>query len=211
MANTYKNRIHKPYQVIYNGRVYHKEKIEAKVEEESQILDIKKQFKVIGTHCLLTKRKGIHQTILALKHLPDYFFIIVGDGIELENLKSLAKRENVYDRCWFLGYKKNAISYLKYFDVYAATSYSEGFSLSLIEAGQCKLPTVCSNIAIFKEQYNENEVVFYELDNIASLSEAIAKALNNKQQYAENIYKRAINDYSIENMSNQYLELYCKN
>ena len=211
MANTYKNRIHKPYQVIYNGRAYHKEKIEAKVDEESQILDIKKQFKVIGTHCLLTKRKGIHQTILALKHLPDYFFIIVGDGIELENLKSLAKRENVYDRCWFLGYKKNAISYLKYFDVYAATSYSEGFSLSLIEAGQCKLPTVCSNIAIFKEQYNENEVVFYELDNIASLSEAIVKAFNNKQQYAENIYKRAINDYSIENMSNQYLKLYCKN
>ena len=179
--------------------------------EESQILDIKKQFKLIGTHCLLTKRKGIHQTILALKHLPDYFFIIVGDGTELENLKSLAKRENVYDRCWFLGYKKNAISYLKYFDVYTATSYSEGFSLSLIEAGQCKLPTVCSNIAIFKEQYNENEVVFYELDNIASLSEAIVNAFNNKQQYAENIYKRAIDDYSIENMSNQYLKLYCKN
>lgn len=211
MANIYKNRIHKPYQVIYNGRVYHKEKIEAKVDEESQILNIKKQFKVIGTHCLLTKRKGIHQTILALKHLPDYFFIIVGDGIELENLKSLAKRENVYDRCWFLGYKKNAISFLKYFDVYAATSYSEGFSLSLIEAGQCKLPTVCSNIAIFKEQYNQEEVVFYELDNIASLSEAITKAFNNKQQYAENIYKRAIDDYSIENMSNQYLKLYWKN
>ena len=90
MANTYKNRIHKPYQVIYNGRVYHKEKIEAKVDEESQILDIKKQFKVIGTHCLLTKRKGIHQTILALKYLPDYFFIIVGDGTELENFKILS-------------------------------------------------------------------------------------------------------------------------
>ena len=62
-----------------------------------------------------------------------------------------------------------------------------------------------------KEQYNQEEVVFYELDNIASLSEAIVKAFNNKQQYAENIYKRAINDYSIENMSNQYLKLYCKN
>ena len=139
------------------------------------------------------------------------FFIIVGDGIELENLKSLAKRENVYDRCWFLGYKKNAISYLKYFDVYAATSYSEGFSLSLIEAGQCKLPTVCSNIAIFKEQYNQNEAVFYQLDNIPSLANAITKAYNNKQQYATNIYNRAINDYSIENMCNQYLKLYCNN
>ncbi|VDG81727.1 phosphatidylinositol glycan-class A [Capnocytophaga ochracea] len=211
MECAYKNRIKKACNIIYNGRTFSEEKINAPVEEHSQLLAIKKQFKIIGIHCMVSKIKGIHQTILALKHLPDYFFMIVGDGIELENLKSLAKRENVYDRCWFLGYKKNAISYLKYFDVYAATSYSEGFSLSLIEAGQCKLPTVCSNIAIFKEQYNENEVVFYELDNIDSLSEAIAKAFNNKQQYAENIYKRAIDDYSIENMSNQYLELYCKN
>lgn len=211
MEHTYKNRIKKTSKVIYNGRSFSEEIINAPVEEHSKLLAIKKQFKIIGIHCIVTKIKGVHQTILALKHLPDYFFIIVGDGTELENLKSLAKRENVYDRCWFLGYKKNAISYLKYFDVYAATSYSEGFSLSLIEAGQCKLPTVCSNIAIFKEQYNENEVVFYELDNIDSLSEAIAKAFNNKQQYAKNIYKRAIDDYSIENMSNQYLKLYCKN
>jgi glycosyltransferase, family 1 len=211
MEHTYKNRIKKASNVIYNGRTFSKEIINAPVEEHSKLLAIKKQFKIIGIHCIVTKIKGVHQTILALKHLPDYFFIIVGDGTELENLKSLAKRENVYDRCWFLGYKKNAISYLKYFDVYAATSYSEGFGLSLLEAGQCKLPIVCSNIAIFKELYNENEVVFYELDNIASLSEAIAKAFNNKQQYAENIYKRAIDDYSIENMSNQYLKLYCNN
>ena len=32
MANTYKDRIHKPYQVIYNGRSYYKEKIEVEVE-----------------------------------------------------------------------------------------------------------------------------------------------------------------------------------
>ena len=211
MEHTYKNRIKKTSKVIYNGRSFSEEIINAPVEEHSKLLAIKKQFKIIGIHCIVTKIKGVHQTILALKHLPDYFFIIVGDGTELENLKSLAKRENVYDRCWFLGYKKNAISYLKYFNVYAATSYSEGFGLSLLEAGQCKLPTVCSNIAIFKELYNENEVVFYELDNIASLSEAIVNAFNNKQQYAENIYKRAIDDYSIENMSNQYLKLYYKN
>lgn len=210
MANLYKNRIRIPFQVIYNGRSYHKRMIDAIVDEENQILEIKRQFKVIGTHCLLTKRKGVHQSILALKYLPDYFFIVVGDGMELESLKNLARQENVYNRCLFLGYKKNAISYLKYFDVYVATSYSEGFSLSLIETGQCSLPTVCSNIEIFKEQYNESEVVFYEIDNIPSLADAIKKAYNHKEQYATNIYKRAIEDYSIEKMSTQYLELYSK-
>ena len=211
MEHTYKNRIKKASNVIYNGRTFSKEIINAPVEEHSKLLAIKKQFKIIGIHCMVTKIKGVHQTILALKYLPDYFFIVIGEGAEKEALQKLANEQSVADRCLFLGYKKNAISYLKYFDVYAATSYSEGFGLSLLEAGQCKLPIVCSNIAIFKELYNENEVVFYELDNIASLSEAIAKAFNNKQQYAENIYKRAIDNYSIENMSNQYLKLYCKN
>lgn len=210
MANLYKDRIRIPYQVIYNGRSYNKEKMNNPVEEEYQIIHIKKQFKVIGTHCLLTKRKGVHQSILALKYLPDYFFIIVGDGIELDSLKNLAIQEDVYDRCLFLGYKKNAICYLKYFDVYVATSYSEGFSLSLIETGQCSLPTVCSNIEIFKEQYNEKEVIFYEIDNISSLAQAIVKAYDNRQQYATNIHERAIKDYSIEKMSAQYLELYSK-
>ena len=211
MEHTYKNRIKKASNVIYNGRTFSKEIINAPVEEHSKLLAIKKQFKIIGIHCMVTKIKGVHQTILALKYLPDYFFIVIGEGAEKEALQKLANEQSVADRCLFLGYKKNAISYLKYFDVYAATSYSEGFGLSLLEAGQCKLPIVCSNIAIFKELYNENEVVFYELDNIVSLSEAIAKAFNYKQQYAENIYKRAIDDYSIENMSNQYLKLYCKN
>jgi glycosyltransferase, family 1 len=211
MEHNYKNRIKKASNVIYNGRTFSKEIINAPVEEHSKLLAIKKQFKIIGIHCMVTKIKGVHQTILALKYLPDYFFIVIGEGAEKEALQKLANEQSVADRCLFLGYKKNAISYLKYFDVYAATSYSEGFGLSLLEAGQCKLPIVCSNIAIFKELYNENEVVFYELDNISSLSKAIAKAFNNKQQYAENIYKRAIDDYSIENMSNQYLKLYCKN
>ena len=210
MEYTYKNRINIPSSVIYNGRSYSEQIIKAIIEEHLQLQAIKRQFKIIGIHCIVTKIKGVHQTILALKYLLDYFFIIIGDGKELETLKNLAKQEGVYDRCLFLGYKKNAISYLKYFDIYVATSYSEGFGLSIIEAGQCGLPIVCSNIDIFKELYSDKDVVFYEIDNILSLTNAIRKAYDYKEQYATNIYKRAIEDYSIEKMSKQYLELYTK-
>ena len=210
MEYTYKNRINIPSSVIYNGRSYSEQIIKAIIEEHLQLQAIKRQFKIIGIHCIVTKIKGVHQTILALKYLLDYFFIIIGDGKELETLKNLAKQEGVYDRCLFLGYKKNAISYLKYFDIYVATSYSEGFGLSIIEAGQCGLPIVCSNIDIFKELYSDKDVVFYEIDNILSLTNAIRKAYDYKEQYATNIYKRAIEDYSIEKMSKQYLELYYK-
>ena len=53
-----------------------------------------------------------------------------------------------------------------------------GLASHLLKQDNANYLPLCSNIAIFKEQYNENEVVFYELDNIDSLSEAIAKAFN---------------------------------
>ncbi|MFK8297316.1 glycosyltransferase family 4 protein [Capnocytophaga cynodegmi] len=210
MANTYKNKIKQKSVIIYNGRNISKEAISEIVEEHNELLRLKEKFKIVGTHCLLTKRKGINQSILALKQLPDYFLIVVGDGMEMQNLKNFAKSEGVHDRCLFLGYKKNSISYLKYFDIYLATSYSEGFSLSVIEAGECKLPIVCSNIESFKESYSENEVVFYTIDNIDSLVCAIRNAYKNKEIYSVNIFNKITTKYSVENMSNKYLELYKK-
>ncbi|MFK8265478.1 glycosyltransferase family 4 protein [Capnocytophaga cynodegmi] len=210
MANTYKNKIKQRSVVIYNGRNVSKENISEIVEEHNELLRLKEKFKIVGIHCLLTKRKGINQSILALKQLPDYFLIVVGDGMEMQNLKNFAKSEGVHERCLFLGYKKNSISYLKYFDIYLATSYSEGFSLSVIEAGECKLPIVCSNIESFKESYSENEVVFYTIDNIDSLVYAIRNAYKNKEIYSVNIFNKITTKYSVENMSNKYLELYKK-
>lgn len=210
MARIYKDKIKQKSIVIYNGRDINKETINEVVEEHNEFLKLKEKFKIMGTHCLLTKRKGIHQSILALKQLPDYFFIIVGDGIEMQNLKNVAKSEGVYERCMFLGYKKNSISYLKYFDVYLATSYSEGFSLSVIEAGECKLPIVCSDIESFREPYSENEVEFYTLNNINALVNAIKNAYKNREFYSVNIFKKITTKYSVKNMSNEYLELYKK-
>lgn len=210
MTRAYKNEIKQSGVVIYNGRNIGKQVIDEVVEEHETLLKLKEKYKLIGTHCLLTQRKGVHQSVQALKHLPDYFLVVVGDGIEMQNLQSLAKNEGVYDRCMFLGYKKNSVSYLKYFDVYAATSFSEGFSLSIIEAGCCKLPIVCSDIEAFKEPYQPDEVVFYTLNDLQSLVQAIKRAYENREVYAKNIFEKVTTQYSVENMSHNYLQLYKK-
>lgn len=38
------------------------------------------------------------------------------------------------DRFILLGFKDNSIDYYKYFDIYAMTSYSEGFGLAMLES-----------------------------------------------------------------------------
>lgn len=212
MNRFYSNKTKLNLKTIYNGRNLNAEIIPLPVEEDLKLInDLKLKYKIIGSHCLLSKRKGIHQTIESLVGLKDFAFVIVGDGHEMSNLKLLAKKLRVYDRCLFLGYKSDAISYLPFFDLYIMSSYSEGFPLGLLEAGLVKLPVVCSDIPIFRELFSENEVCFYELDNIKSLEESIKFCVKSKSEFSISLNKKIVEKYSINEMSKNYFQLYQQN
>lgn len=209
MNKFYSNKTKLNLKTIYNGRNLNSEIISLPVEEDIKLINnLKLRYKIIGSHCLLSKRKGIHQTIESLVGLKDFAFVIIGDGQEMLNLKLLAKELNVYDRCLFLGYKSNAISYLSFFDLYVMSSYTEGFPLGLLEAGLVNLPAVCSDIPIFRELFNKEEVCFYQLDNIKSLEESIKKCFNNKSDFAASLNKKILEKYSVNEMSKKYFQLY---
>lgn len=193
---------------IYNGRDIDINSIDTSSNEFDLLLTLKLKYKLIGVHCLLTKRKGINQIIQALVNLKEYVLIIIGNGKELENLKSLATDLNVIDRCYFLGFKTNAISYLSQVDIYIMSSYSEGFPLALLEAGNLGKPIVCSDIEIFRELFSDNEVCFFELDNINSLVCAILEIENNSKKYSFNIKEKITNNYTNTQMAKNYRNLY---
>ncbi|MNQ71416.1 Glycosyl transferases group 1 [compost metagenome] len=88
------------------------------------------------------------------------------------------------------------------------SSYSEGFPLGLLEAGLMKLPVVCSDIPIFRELFSEDEVCFYQLDNIKSLEKAISICVNNKNELAMSLNKKIVKKYSIDEMGKNYFQLY---
>lgn len=209
MNRFYKSKTKLNLKTIYNGRNLNSEMVLRPAEEDLKLLkNLKLKYKIIGSHCLLSKRKGIHQTIESLVGLKDFAFVIIGDGHEMSNLKFLAKKLMVEDRCLFLGYKSDAISYLPFFDLYVMSSYSEGFPLGLLEAGLMNLPVVCSDIPIFRELFCEKEVCFYELENIKSLEESIRKCYNGKIEFAISLNKKISDKYSIDEMAKNYLELF---
>lgn len=210
MQNQYKKKLEKiNLCTIYNGRnIDIKQPISFDVNEEQIIGTFKTKYKVIGVSALLTKRKGIAQLIKALPYLSGYGIIIVGDGKEKNNLIKLAKKLNVYSSCLFLGYKMDGHRYLRLFDFYAMLSYSEGFPLGLLEAAQYKLPIVCSNLPIFRELFTDNEVSFFELDNISNLVTAIKSLHSNERIFASNFFKKVSETYSSTNMGHSYLNLY---
>jgi len=168
----------------------------------------KNKFKIIGTNAVLTKRKGLQYIISILPLIPDYVFFILGDGKEKEKLSRLAIRFGVADRCYFLGFKNNAIAYLQYYDIYVMPSISEGFGLSLIEAASVKKSCVCSNINVFRELFTDDEVTFCDPKNKQSLKNAIEEAYIMRTQKGKKVYERTINNYTIEIMGDRYFNLY---
>lgn len=193
--------------IIHNGR----DIIPSAVSNEKDLEEIRKlkqKYIIVGTVSRIIKRKGIEQMIRALVLLPNYAFVVVGDGSELENIKILAKELSVSERCYWVGYREDATSYQSLFDLFVMCSRSEGFPLALIEAAGYGVPSILSDISIFKSIMTEREVLFYKLDNIDSLVSAIHVATRNREKFANRIYDYYIKNLTVNSMTDKYLELY---
>lgn len=205
MALNYKQKTNLPTTSICNG-------INMNIPNQIDTLDfklinkLKQNYKVIGVLAELTKRKGIDQIINALVHLHDHALVIVGDGKERERLIKLSNDNKVLDRVLFLGYKLNGASYIHQFDVFVMPSRSEGFGLSLIEAIACKKNVICSDIMSFKGLFTNEEVTFFELENINSLVNVLKQKIDTKKR--EQAFTKLNNCYTNNIMATNYKQLY---
>lgn len=191
--------------VVHNGRDIATGHISTDI---SQITDLKNKYRIIGTCSNITRRKGLSQMVKALQFLPDYAFVAVGDGEQLQELQQLAARLGVQDRCVWLGYRANATDYLSLFDLFVMCTYSEGFPLALIEAAAYGLPTVLSDIPILKSIISEPDVSFYHLDNISDLVSKIEHVYRHRTEYGRNIRQRYEQEMTASVMSENYLKIY---
>ena len=167
-----------------------------------------KGLKVLVSVSNLTKRKGIDQILHLVAQEKGLAFMIIGDGKELLNLVQLSKKLNITDRCIFCGFQINAVNYLKHFDFSIMPSRSEGFGLALIEAVQQKIPVICSDIEVFKELLNSDEVTFFKLEDLTSLVVALKMAYETGNKKADLAYTRYRNNYTDMLMAKHYYNLY---
>lgn len=192
---------------IPNGRTLI-QKDRVPIEDLKLIENFKKDYICIGTCTRVIKRKGHKQIIQSLVQLKEFCFVLIGDGEDLKELQQLANQLNVQDRCLFLGYRKNAIAYLKLFDIFSQTSYSESISIALLEAAAAKKAIICSDIPVNRDVFSDDEVAFFALDDIESLVYSIRKLFINKHEYESKVFKKYQQEYTSEKMVERYYELY---
>lgn len=113
------------------------------IEEEYKNIFSKKVFITIGR---LTQQKGQEKLIEAFSLLEeDFHLIILGTGEKEQELKSLAKKYNIQEQVFFLGFQKNPFKFLQKADIFILSSLWEGFGNVIIEAMSCNIPVISTD------------------------------------------------------------------
>lgn len=121
------------------------------VLEKKTALGIPGHKKIVGSVGRQENVKNYPMLLKAFAELvhsyeDDLHLTLVGDGGESASLKRLSAELNVSEHVSFLGMQYDMPSIYPLFDVFALSSFTEGTSLSLLEAQSCGVPAVVTDV-----------------------------------------------------------------
>lgn len=163
----------------------------------------------------LTKRKGYEYLLKAvtkvLEKNRDVDFLIVGNGPEEVNLKTLAAELNISDNVIFKDFvsDEELPRYYSSSEFFALATLHEGFGLVFAEAMACGVPIVSTNVAAVPEVVGGGGILV-EPKNPDQLAEAMLKLLNDeglRQELSKKALKQS-KKFSIENRIDKVEKIY---
>ena len=102
---------------------------------------------IIGTLAGLRSVKNLPRLVRAFATLPDNTkLVIVGEGPERGRIEAEAQRLGVADRLIMSGFLSQPHRYVGHFDIFALSSDSEQYPISLVEAMAAGLPCVSTDV-----------------------------------------------------------------
>ena len=211
---TYEWFARRKIQVIYNGV-----KPLAPVEggpHVRQRLGIPESAFVLGTLSRLDSIKNQRMMIKALHRLretvPQAVLLLAGDGPEREALESLTAELGLQDRVVFAGFISDIADHLDAMDVFLLTSFSEGTSMTLLEAMCLGKPIVATRVGGNIEVIdNDNTGVLIDSDDTDALVAAIER-LASDNRWSKHLGEQAQRmfnaRFSLHHMVSNYQQLY---
>ena len=146
----------------------------------------------IGSIGRLVKEKNYETFIEAAKLVPNAYFFIIGDGLELNNLKSLILNLELGDRFFIIPPTGNDAQFLRAFDVFAMSSIKEGLPYILLEAMAAGLPAVVTEAGGMPELIKNHESgLMVAQKNPEALARAIGGLIENKI-IAKELFQKAM-------------------
>lgn len=185
--------------------------------------NLKEKLNLINKKILLTvgrlvKRKNQTAVVLAVKQLlekyPTLVYLIVGDGPELNSLKSLVSRENLNNQVIFLTDidDYDLKGYYQISDIFIMPAQNlngdvEGFGLVYLEAAENKVPVIAGNTGGSNEAViNQQTGLLVDPDNIEEIKQAITLLLDDRQlrdKLVEQAYLRCQKEFNWEKQADK--------
>jgi glycosyltransferase involved in cell wall biosynthesis len=204
---------------IPNGVDTEKNLVTASKADLEKILGISvTDKKILLTSGRLAKRKGVAWFIRnVMPALPaEYIYVIAGDGKDKENVTSAIAEKNLSTSVLALGYVSDEVRNQLWAtcDLFIQPNIKiagdmEGFGISVIEAGACRLPVLASNLEGLKDAIKDGKNGFLvEPENAGAYLLKITELFTNGSP--REIYGQAVRDYVLENyqwqnIAKQYL------
>ncbi len=190
---------------LFTQAISEQDKVILKSELNKQDKDV-----FLITTSRLVEKNGIKDIINSLTFLPSFVkLLIIGVGPLEQELRHLARENNVGDRVLFLGFidYKKIPEYLAVSDIFIRPSLSEGMGNSFIEAMAAKVPVIATNVGGIPDFLKDNETgLFCEVKNPKSIAEKVNFLIHNEELKA-NIKAQAnslaVNNYDWSLISQQ--------
>lgn len=146
------------------------------------------------------------------KKIKNVRFLLAGSGDGEKALKEIAEKEGLSDRFVFCGFIKDIYSFINAIDVNCITSRSESFPYMLLEGARLKKATVSSNVGGIPDIITDEETgMLFQSENEDEFAEKLEEVLLNpelRKTLGENLYKRAVTQFSSENLANDHIKIY---
>lgn len=170
---------------------------------------------VIGTLAGLRPVKNLPLLVRAVagsQHRDRMRLVIVGDGPEKQAIMAEAKRLGIDDRLLMPGFLSHPERFVGLFDIFALTSDSEQFPISLVEAMAAGKPVLATDVGDVRSIVTQANLPYLcEAGDEAALVEALdqlADAAALRAEIGAANMARAREDYDLTEMISRYGDVY---
>jgi glycosyltransferase involved in cell wall biosynthesis len=202
-------------EVIHNSvdvNIFDPQTVQGSLKQELGLSDRDNLVGIIGT---LNKNKNQKTLIEAAKHIltknRNVHFILAGRG-EQKDLRGLSEQLGIAAQIHFLGARRDIPQVLKSLDIYVMTSFSEGISISLLEAMAMKRGVIATRVGgnpeiISSDEFgvlvppNRPDILAMEVSDLLGQPDRLL-------QLGENARKRVMEEFNLVSTVARYEQLY---
>lgn len=168
---------------------------------------------VVGTIAGLRHVKNLPRLVRAVANAgPNVRLLIAGEGPARAEIEAEAVKMGISDRVFLAGFMPDPHRYVGLFDIFALSSDSEQYPISLVEAMAAGCPVVSTDVGDVRNMVApENQQYIVRREDEAELARAIAALAGDSIQRAKLGGANAAlahSDYRDETMFERYRELY---